>query len=94
MATKRLTISLPEEVYDEVGALARREHRSVSEFVREAIRKYSAASLSEERDLYPWEAKLIEERMARYHADPDDVHGWEDVESAAQEGIRAARERS
>lgn len=41
MATKRITFSLTQEIYDEVEELARREHRSMSELVREAIRLYA-----------------------------------------------------
>lgn len=94
MPTKRLTISLPQEVYDEVGELAKRQHRSLSELVREAIRRYTMSPQAEDRDLHPWEAEILERRMAAYHADPDDVVGWKEIEQAAQEGIAAARRRS
>ena len=94
MPTKRLTISLPEKFYQEIGELAKQEHRTLSEVAREALRRYVIAAAVEATPIYPWQRQLIEERMAAYHADPDDVVGWEEVEKAAQEGIAAARRRS
>jgi len=37
---KSLTVALPPEMYDEVEAIARDEHRSRSEVIREALRHY------------------------------------------------------
>lgn len=38
---KRMTVSLPPELYDKVVETAKKEHRTQSEMVREAVRKYS-----------------------------------------------------
>lgn len=37
---KSVTVSLPPELYAEVEAIARDEHRSRSEVIREALRQY------------------------------------------------------
>lgn len=94
MARKRLTVSVPEEFYREIGDLAKQEHRTFSEVTREALRRYAIAAAVESAPIHPWQRKLIEERMAAYHADPENVVGWEEVEKAAQEGIAAARSGS
>jgi len=42
--TKTLTISLPPAMVDELDRLRKREHRTRSELMREALRHYTAAS--------------------------------------------------
>jgi Arc/MetJ-type ribon-helix-helix transcriptional regulator len=42
MASKMISISLPEEMLPEIDTAARREHRSRSELIREALRRYLA----------------------------------------------------
>ena len=41
-----ISVSLPEEMLPEIDAAARREHRSRSEFIREALRHYIVAGRS------------------------------------------------
>jgi len=42
MAAKILSISLPQDLNDEVVAIANEERRTISEIFREAIRQYAA----------------------------------------------------
>ena len=91
MATKRLSISLPESLYDEIGESARREHRTRSEFAREALRRYVSASFGEDPDVEPWERDLVAERLEAYHRDPDSAVGWREVHTAAMEAIQKVR---
>ena len=39
---KTITISLPVEMGKEIQSMAKEEHRTISEFVREAVRQYKA----------------------------------------------------
>jgi hypothetical protein len=68
MATKRITISLPQEIYDEVEELAQREHRSMSELVREAIRLYADGPRGDE-SFGAWSVTEVAEPAAAYGAD-------------------------
>jgi Arc/MetJ-type ribon-helix-helix transcriptional regulator len=43
MTTKMISVSLPEEMLPEIDSVARKEHRSRSELIREAVRQYLAA---------------------------------------------------
>jgi Arc/MetJ-type ribon-helix-helix transcriptional regulator len=43
MSSKMISVSLPEEMLPAIDAAARREHRSRSEFIREALRHYIKA---------------------------------------------------
>lgn len=52
---KNISITLPPELYAKAQALAGKEHRTMSELFREALRKYM------ERDL-EWQAILKETR--------------------------------
>ena len=41
--TKIMSFSVPPEFEEEIQALAKKEHRTISEFLREAVRQYIAA---------------------------------------------------
>jgi Arc/MetJ-type ribon-helix-helix transcriptional regulator len=43
MTAKMISVSLPEEMLPEIDSVARKEHRSRSELIREALRRYLAA---------------------------------------------------
>lgn len=43
MTAKMISVSLPEEMLPEIDGVARKEHRSRSELIREALRQYLAA---------------------------------------------------
>lgn len=40
MASKMISVSVPEDMLPEIDSAARREHRSRSELIREAVRRY------------------------------------------------------
>jgi len=40
MTAKMISVSLPEEMLPEIDSVARKEHRSRSELIREALRRY------------------------------------------------------
>jgi len=43
MASKMISVSVPEDMLPEIDSAARREHRSRSELIREAVRRYLTA---------------------------------------------------
>lgn len=62
MTAKMISVSLPEEMLPEIDSMARREHRSRSELIREALRRYLAADggrMIPVDDAQPDEAKSI-----------------------------------
>jgi metal-responsive CopG/Arc/MetJ family transcriptional regulator len=40
MSSKMISVSIPEEMLPEIDSAARKEHRSRSELIREAVRRY------------------------------------------------------
>ena len=44
MTAKMISVSLPEEMLPQIDSVARQEHRSRSELIREALRRYLAAA--------------------------------------------------
>jgi Arc/MetJ-type ribon-helix-helix transcriptional regulator len=40
MSSKMISVSIPEEMLPEIDSAARKEHRSRSELIREALRRY------------------------------------------------------
>jgi Arc/MetJ-type ribon-helix-helix transcriptional regulator len=62
MTAKMISVSLPEEMLPEIDHAARREHRSRSAFIREALRRYLAGEggrVIPLDDAKPDEAKAI-----------------------------------
>ena len=49
---KTLTVTLPPEMLDKAERLAKKEHRTMSELVREALRQYERNRIWEEISLY------------------------------------------
>ncbi len=89
MATQRITFSLPQEIYDEVEDLARREHRSLSELVREAIRHYADRPRSGEVfDMRGAGAGEVAEPSATYGADPGVPRGLAEAQAAKLDYLR------
>lgn len=81
LSTKRLTVSLPLEVYEQAAELASREHRSLSELVREAIRGYAAGSRPHDRAPGAAAGQLVEEPAAVYGLDSSlDTQGGDTVD--------------
>ena len=62
--TRTLTISLPPPMVEELDRVRRREHRTRSELVREALRQYVAAS-ERMRRIPVADAEQGEEKAAR-----------------------------
>jgi metal-responsive CopG/Arc/MetJ family transcriptional regulator len=60
MTAKMISVSLPEEMLPEIDNAARREHRSRSELIREALRRYLAAEGAQMLPLGDAEADEIE----------------------------------
>ncbi|MDY7095837.1 MAG: ribbon-helix-helix protein, CopG family [Acidobacteriota bacterium] len=81
MATKRITISLPQKIYDEVEELAQREHRSMSELVREAIR-HCADSPRGDGAFGSWGVTEVAEPATAYGADPGVPRGLAAAQSS------------
>jgi metal-responsive CopG/Arc/MetJ family transcriptional regulator len=46
MSSKMISVSIPEEMLPEIDNAARKEHRSRSELIREALRRYLSADRS------------------------------------------------
>ena len=49
---KTLSVTLPPEMLDKAERLAKREHRTMSELVREALRQYERNSIWEQIETY------------------------------------------
>lgn len=76
MAVEKVTITLPEELYEMVERARAVEHRSRSEVIQEALRTYFGEPVyrvtEEER------AALVA-ALDTAHADPASLHDWVDV---------------
>ena len=79
MPTKNFSITLPEELFEQVEELCHREHRSRSELIREALRGYIREA--EDPPLHDWQREILAQRLAASKARPDEVQTWEEVES-------------
>ncbi len=78
MAHKTLTVSLPEELLQMVEKARAIEHRSRSEIIQEAIRRYFGAPVympTEE------ERRMLGEAVTDLERDPDTGRSWEDVKA-------------
>ena len=76
MAVEKVTVTLPEELYEMVERARAVEHRSRSEVIQEALRTYFGEPVyrvtEEER------AALVA-ALDTAHADPASLHDWVDV---------------
>ena len=79
MQTRSLSITLPEELLDQVEDLRAREHRSSSEVIEEALRSYLGQEPSDR--LLGWQKEILEERLAAAKAEPGQGQSWEQVEA-------------
>ena len=76
MAHKTLTVSLPEELLQMVEKARAIEHRSRSEIIQEAIRRYFGAPVympTEE------ERRILGEAVADLERHPEAGRSWEEV---------------
>ena len=87
MSTKRVTITMPEELYEVAQMLCHRENRTQSELFREALRSYVESSLP----LQEWQRELLDARREGYEAKPDEVMSWEEIEANATRAVARRR---
>ncbi|MDY7094675.1 MAG: ribbon-helix-helix protein, CopG family [Acidobacteriota bacterium] len=92
MTTRRLTISLPETLFDEVERLSQREHRTLSELAREALRRYTEEAQPTEEAVQPWERELVAQRLAAHRRNPQAVFDADEVHAELAEEIRRIRQ--
>jgi metal-responsive CopG/Arc/MetJ family transcriptional regulator len=83
MTTRRITITLPEELYQTAQALCHDEHRTQSELFREALRDYAERFIP----LHDWQRELLDERRAAYDEDPSALLSWEEIEVQARAAL-------
>jgi Arc/MetJ-type ribon-helix-helix transcriptional regulator len=83
VSVKNMTVTLPEELFELVEDVRRKEHRTRSELVREALRRYIRAA-DAEPPLYAWQKKIVDERLEAYRRNPDDTLSWEQIEANAR----------
>lgn len=63
MSSKMISVSIPEEMLPEIDTAARKEHRSRSELIREALRRYLSSEsgrMIPVDDAQPDEAAAVE----------------------------------
>jgi predicted transcriptional regulator len=72
---KTISITLPPELLEKAQEIARREHRTISELFREALRRYKSADPE-------WEALLT---RGRAHGQALGIESEEDVERMSDE---------
>ena len=78
MAHKTLTVSLPEELFEIVEKARAIEHRSRSEIIQEAIRRYFGEPVyvpTEE------ERRLLDEALTNLGRDPEAGRSWREVKA-------------
>ncbi len=87
MATKAYTITMPEEIMGIVDEMARREHRSRSEMLREMVRMAAARRLARQGDALGALGELFAPlREATAHMTDDEF------DALVQESIREVRD--
>ena len=71
--TKTIAISLPPQMVDELDRVRKREHRTRSELLREALRRY--VTIAERSHMIPVEDALPEEIEAMRRANEEYARG-------------------
>lgn len=79
MSTRNFSMTLPEELFEQVEELRQREHRTRSELIREALRRYIRTA--EDPPLHDWQRQILAQRLAAAKARPGEGRTWEEVES-------------
>ena len=59
--TKNISITMPTAMVKDAERLAKRENRTMSELIREALRHYQARRAGTEQDDLQWVRRIIEE---------------------------------
>ena len=76
MAVKKVAVTLPEELFDMVERLREIEHRSRSEVLQEALRRYFGEPVYEPSDE---ERRLLDEALAELDREPGASRPWDEV---------------
>ena len=76
MSVEKVTVTLPEELFDMVERLRDIEHRSRSEVVQDALRRYFGEPVYEPTEE---ERRLLDESLTDLEEHPDAVRSWDDI---------------
>lgn len=76
MAVRKIAVTLPEELFDMVERLREIEHRSRSEVLQEALRRYFGEPVYEPTDE---ERRLLDEALAAVEQQPNASRSWDAV---------------
>ena len=95
MVTK-VMVSFPEEFLAEIDRIARQEHRSRSELLREAMRLYISTKKRKARpgeDPSVQQAIEIQDRLSRLtpgigEDSAEDIRRWRDIHGGLEEGLK------
>lgn len=79
MSVKKVAITLPDELFDMVERLRDIEHRSRSEVLQDALRRYFGEPVYKPTDE---ERRMIDEALTEVAANPDALRSWDDVRAA------------
>src|ERR1035437_6252295 len=86
--TKNVSITMPVAMVKDAERLAKRENRTMSELIREALRHYKARRTGTEQDDLQWVMRIIEEAK-RNPMPPEELQA--ESESLAAYGARQAK---
>lgn len=84
---KRVTVTMPQELYEVAQVLCLLEHRTQSELFREALRRYAEVSVP----VPGWQRDLLDASLTAHEAQPDDVISWDAVESRVRRQLAGSR---
>lgn len=79
MATKNFSVTLPEELFEQIEELREREHQSRSELVGEALRSYIHGS-GQGEELHGWQRQVLDQRLAAAKAEPGKGYRFDEAE--------------
>lgn len=79
MQTRSLSITLPEDLLEQVEEARLSHHRSSSELIEDALRSYLGQEL--DGPLPGWQRGILQERLAAAKAEPGKGQSWEQVEA-------------
>lgn len=78
MASRKVAITLPEELYDMVERLRTIEHRTRSEVIQEALRTHLGEPVYRATET---ELAELDTALAEFRAEPSSGRSWSDVRS-------------
>lgn len=83
MAVRKIAVTLPEELFDMVERLREIEHRSRSEVLQEALRRYFGEPVYEPTEE---ERRLLDDALAEAERQPDAGLPWSEVRDGLLSG--------